>query len=101
MHCYSAAEKADYSVINELMSLLQRPYDEGPYLYIHTYMHILFTYVLLFIRTEYFRHPAAGAEVVPQHAALGKQHAWSGLHELILVTGYPPTNVCMYVCMYV
>eukprot|EP01036_Dinobryon_divergens_P023242 gene23242-31568_t len=24
-----AAEKADYSVINELMSLLQRPYDEG------------------------------------------------------------------------
>ena len=38
---FSAAEKADYSVIDELMTLLQRPYEEGPYIhsYIRTYIH--------------------------------------------------------------
>ena len=63
---FSAAEKADYSVIDELMTLLQRPYEEGPYIhsYIHTYIH---SYIIIVVS----RYSAAGAEVVSQHPAVG------------------------------
>ncbi len=62
---FSAAEKADYSVIDELMTLLQRPYEEGPY--IHSYIHTC-TRSLILVVSRYF---AAGAEVVSQHPAVG------------------------------
>ena len=67
---FSAAEKADYSVIDELMTLLQRPYEEGPYIhsyYVHTYIHT-YTHSLILVVSRY---SAAGAEVVSQHPAVG------------------------------